>query len=455
MLQASEYNIPDYLKWLSRVTDFRKVEKRKQLKKTPKAILILIALWAMLVAFILLALWLLSLKTALGITLSIVTIITLPFLLAYGVIIPVFKIRIFIQKPIEYFMLCGAKKKLLKHKAIKIAIAGSYGKTTMREILKTVLAEGKRVACPPDSYNTPLGIASFVKTLTGDEEVLIFEMGEYYPGDIRKLCNLIQPSLGIITGVNEAHFHKFKTLDKTVKTIYELADFLKDKPLYVNGENKLARENARQGSVIYSREGAGDFKVKNAQTDLNGVSFSIYPPQLEFSSSLLGLHQIGPLIASMHIAFQIGLTPDEVKRGVANTKPFSHRLEPKTDNTGVITLDDSYNGNPDGVRAVIDFLSSLTGHRRLYVTPGLVEMGTRAEEVHQNIGRWLAEASIEQVVLIKNSVTPYIEEGLKNAGYKGKVIWFDEALEAFSALPHMTAEGDVVLLQNDWPDQYA
>jgi len=455
MLQASEYNIPDYLKWFWRVSDFRKVEKRKRLRKTPKALLVLTFLWVMLIGLIVLAVWLFLLKTTLGAISGTLTIIMLPFFLAYGIIIPLLKIQIFIQKPIEYFMLRKAKQTLSRHKAIKIAIAGSFGKTTMREILKTILTEGKRVAAPQESYNTPLGIASFVKTLSGDEEVLIFEMGEYYPGDIRKLCNLIQPDMGIIAGINEAHFHRFKTLDKTVKTIYELADFLEDKPVYVNGENELARKNARQGHIIYSREGVHDFKVKDTKTDLNGVSFSVFPPQLKLSSSLLGLHQIGPIIASANIAFQIGLTPDEVMRGIANTKPFAHRLEPKTDSAGVVTLDDSYNGNPDGVKAVIDFLALFKDHRRFYVTPGLVEMGSRAEKVHRDIGRWLAEANIEQVVLIKNSVTPYIEKGLKKAGYKGKVLWFDEALQAFAALPHMTVKDDIVLLQNDWPDQYA
>jgi UDP-N-acetylmuramoyl-tripeptide--D-alanyl-D-alanine ligase len=129
-------------------------------------------------------------------------------------------------------------------------------------------------------------------------------------------------------------------------------------------------------------------------------------------------------------------------------------LEPKIDGVGVITLDDSYNGNPDGVQAMIEFLASLQNHRRFYVTPGLVEMGKRTKEVHRQIGRNLAKAKIEKVVLIKNSVTAYIEEGLAEEKYEGEILWFDDALTAFAALPHLTVTGDVVLLQNDWPDQY-
>ena len=89
------------------------------------------------------------------------------------------------------------------------------------------------------------------------------------------------------------------------------------------------------------------------------------------------------------------------------------------------------------------------------VTPGLVEMGSRKEKVHKEIGKQLARASIEKVILIRNSVTPFIEAGLQEEQYKGELMWFEKALDAFAALPSLTASGDIVLLQNDWPDQYA
>ena len=313
-----------------------------------------------------------------------------------------------------------------------------------------------KVAAPPHSYNTLLGISQFIKTLKGDEEILIFELGEYYPGDVRKLCDLVQPSIGVITGVNEAHLQKFKSLERTVKTIYELADYLGERPVYINGENDLARKNARSGHIVYDRMRVEKWKIENPKTDLTGTSFILKKngTKLELKSALLGLHQIGPLAASAEIALNLGLSFDQVRDGVSKTVPFDHRLEPKTDNAGVITLDDSYNGNPAGVKAVIAFLASLKDSRRFYVTPGLVEMGLRTEEIHKQIGKQLAKASIEKVILIKNSVTPYIEEGLKEEKHQGEILWFNDALTAFASLPHLTVKGDVVLLQNDWPDQY-
>ncbi len=270
------------------------------------------------------------------------------------------------------------------------------------------------------------------------------------------MCRLVGPDIGVITGVNEAHFQRFKSIDATVKTIFELADWLGEKPIYVNGENTLARDNAPKNSRTYSRNGVDDWTVENAHTDLSGTSFVLRRDgnDIDVKSHLLGLHQVGPLVAAADIAFRLGVTRSEIKAGINNTKPFNHRLEPRVMYGGATVLDDSYNGNPDGVNAVIDFLSSLKGSRRIYVTPGLVEMGERTGLVHREIGKKLAKSGIEKVVLIKNSVTHYIEQGLNEFNYKGEVLWFDDALAVLAALPYLAAKGDVVLLQNDWPDQY-
>jgi len=455
MLQASEYNVRDFLKWCVRTRDFRQVEIRKAIVWSQKARLLYTIGWCVSAAFILEALlnffltvWWLA---AIG---AIALMIMNAFVLPYALSLAVFLGQL-VQRPLERTRVATAQKKLRAHSGLRVAIAGSYGKTSMREILKTVLSAGKKAAAAPGSYNTPLGIATFIDTLGGDEEVLIFELGEYYPGDVKKLCEFVEPEWGIITGVNEAHLEKFGSLERTAATIFELSEYLDGKPLYVNEENDVSKVHAPQEAIAYSRERVGEWRIENARTDLSGTKFTMRNGAIvvSVSSKLLGMHMIGPLAAAVHMGLALGLTVAQVEEGASRTCAFEHRLEPKTDGSGVVTLDDSYNGNPDGVAAVIDFLASLQG-RRFYVTPGLVEMGPRTEEVHRTIGTRLAAAHIEQVVLIRNSVTPFIEKGLTDAGYSGVVTWFDHALLAYAALPHMTVSGDVVLLQNDWPDQY-
>lgn len=456
MLQASEYGMHDYLAWYNRTKDFLHVEKRHTLVNTPKALILLVSTWvilSILYGSALGSLWLYS--APMRYIFFLVIILAAPSVLAYSILVPLLVIK-GLQMPAQYVILKQTENILQNHKGIKIAIAGSFGKTSIREILKVVLSEGIRVAAPPSSYNTPLGISAFAKRLKGNEEVLLFEFGEYYPGDIRALCRVVKPRFGIITGVNEAHLQKFKHLERTAKTIFELAECLNGEPLYVNGESERARAHAPKHACLYTRLGAGNWKVEDPETDLSGTAFTLVKGQqrIRVKSRLLGLHHVGPLAAASDIASHMGLSPSAIQKGIANTKPFDHRLESHTDENGVVTLDDSYNGNPDGVRAVIAFLASLANHRRFYVTPGLVEMGERTEAVHKEIGVQLARAGIENVVLIKNSVTGYIEQGLKREGFAGKIMWFNDALSAFATLPHMTVKGDVVLLQNDWPDQY-
>ena len=460
MLQASEYNLSEFFAWYKRVKDFGRVETRKHLVKTFKTRLLL----GLSAGFIGATLAVILVK---GDLFSLIIYFSvLPYVMPYVLTFCALALSL-LQKPIEKSIINRAKTKLANHKALKIGIAGSFGKTTMKEILRVVLEQSKKVAATPENKNTPLGISRFVANLEGNEEILIFEMGEYYPGDIKILCELVNPDIGIITGVNEAHLEKFKTIERAADTIFELADFLRNKKetkLYVNSESRLIKEKSASynNAILYGSFGIeskeGSWKTEGATTDLAGTSFVLKNKKgdgVVVNSCLLGLHQVGPLSVVAYIAKNLGIKTADIELGLKQTKAFEHRLEPKEEMGGVTVIDDSYNGNPDGVRAAINFLKEIKNKRRFYITPGLVEMGAKTEEIHKNIGRQLAEADIEKVVLIRNSVTPFIEAGLKEHNYKGEIIWFEDALTAFATLPKMTISNDLLLYQNDWPDSYS
>jgi len=452
MLQENLYDIRPYIEWYGRTTDFNAVMKRKKLVMTAKAKLLLVWLYLLSVLLIILsAYFLLTQQYVLGIAM----LLLMPYYLALGVMLPLVAGTVLIQRPREKRIIRSARTKLADHTGIKIAIVGSFGKTTMKEILLATLSEGKRVAATPGNMNTPLGISRFISRLDGSEEVLIFELGEYYPGDIRDLCDLVQPDMGVITGINEAHLERFKTIDKTIATIYELADYLGSKPLWVNGESKLALDAIRPGNSSYTRKGVDKLKVQHAATGLEGTDFQIVGggSKLRLHSDLLGMHNVGPLAAGVAVATDLGLTAQQIEAGISKTKPFEHRMQPASA-AGIWTIDDSYNGNPDGARVAIEFLGAIKGHRRVYVTPGLVEVGPATAVVHTQIGLDLAK-KVDVVVLVKNSATPFIANGLKEGGFTGKILWYDDGLTCLNALPHITKSGDVVLLQNDWSDNYA
>lgn len=460
MVQTTEYRLSDYWQWVGRVTDFRKVEQRKHLVWTAKAKVLYVLTWIDWVIVMCIGVWfVMSVLNLSGVVLMLVillcTFILSPVIVAFNT----WLLNI-LQQIVERWLVGKAREKLAAHPATKIAIAGSYGKTSMREILRTVIGESRTVAAPGDSVNTPLGIAQFINRLQGNEEVLIFELGEYYPGDVRTLCHLVQPDMGVITGASEAHLSKFKTMERTVTTLLELAEWLgPNRPVLINGDDEYLQPVMTKypSAKVYCREGSENWKVSSASTDLTGLRASIEngKEKITVQSALLGLHNMGSIVAAVEIGTVLGLSADQIESGIAKTKPYAHRLQPQQWANDVLVLDDSYNGNPAGARAVIAFLAGIKGHRRWYVTPGLVEMGTQSDAVHQDIGRQLASGHIKKIILLRTSVTPSIAEGLKSANYTGEIIWFDDMPSALKALPNLTLPADVVLIQNDWPDQYA
>lgn len=459
MLQTSDYELPTYFEWYYRTTDFAHVEKRKRLVKTPVALAFLGWLWALCAVAVgwgVAVWWISDATTLVKLVSSLVVLAGWPVALAYGVAIPVVLGDLLIKRPRNLVATRHVRRTVAAHPATRIGVAGSFGKTSMKEMLATVLSAGLRVAATPGNLNTPAGIERFTRKLTGDEQVLIFELGEYYPGDIKRLCELTLPQQGILTGINEAHIERFRTLDRTAATIYELADYVGDDQVLVNGESPLALEHLRPGNRAYSRTGLDQWQVSGARTSLEGTQFSakLGKTTIQAKSRLLGLHQVGPLLAAIDTAHRLGMTPEQIETGVAATQPFDHRMQPV--NVGdYYLIDDSYNGNPDGARVAIEFLVGLVGHHRTYVTPGLKEVEPQKVQVHQRIGRQLAESGIERVMLVRNSATPHIAEGLEQGGFSGELLWFENGPASFEAIPALAKPGQVFFLQNDWSDHYA
>jgi len=458
MLQNSEYIIPEYLNWLKNINDFRHVEKRKKLVYTKKSVLVLSMNWLILSLSLIAAYYLYIGFTNPTLSLIVPTLllILIPQILGYLILIPLIVIKVFIQTPLETWIINQAKTKLKNNKALRIAIAGSYGKTSMKEILNTILSEKFIVAAPIHSYNTPLGISRFINGLSGEEDILIFELGEYHPNDIAKLCELVKPDIGIITGINEAHFQKFKSIEATAKTILELSEYLNNKNVFVNSENSVVNRYSKKSFIEYNKNGCGDISITKIKTDLKGTELTINTSGITIrtKTGLLGSHQVGPIAVASKIAKDLGMDIKNIANSIRNTKPFQHRLEPIEKGSDIIILDDTYNGNPNGVDAIIAFIKTINNRRKIYITPGLVEMGEQSEKIHEEIGDKLANAGIDKVVLIKNSATKFIENGLSKAGFKGDIIWFKDGPSAYKALNYITVKGDLVVMQNDWPDQY-
>lgn len=460
MLQSTEYQVDSYLAWFWRTTDFSSVAKRRQLEKTGRARKLLVLLRVgMGVQIIIGALifWLgLRSDEWNRVIWGSLIVCSYPLVWAHAITLPLIVARQLVVRPKERRLVASARKRFADTKAVKIAVAGSYGKTTMKELLKTVLSEGKIVAATPANKNVATSHAHFVSRLTGKEEVLIIEYGEGKPGDVERFNATVQPTIGIITGLAPAHLDQYKTLEAAGRDIFSLAKFVGHKNVFINGESEPAKDFIDPADYTYSSKGVLGWTVSRIKVDVTGTSFTIKKGthSLKLKSGVIGRHLIGSLALCVALADELGLTDEQITRGVAMTLPFEHRMQPRLLAGGWI-IDDTYNGNLEGVRAGLALLHDLKTERKTYVTPGLVDQGDEAEKVHIEVGRLIAAAHPQKVVLMQNSVTQWIQQGLTEKKFKGEVSVEADPLRFYTNLEHYIAVGDVILMQNDWTDNYA
>lgn len=387
------------------------------------------------------------------------------FILSFFFLPIFYTVILFLIYPVEYLvkqsLINKAKRIIADDHGLKIiGIAGSYGKTTMRATLESVLSQKFKVLATPESVNTPLGIADWIiKKYKKNTEILIVEMGEHYTGDIEYLCKMMPPDISIVTGINEAHMERMGSIEMIASTIFEIGkDSKLDAKFFLNGDDKnilkYYKRNFSDGNAeFYS---ANDKKITSKCFDKKELGWNLDIFGIgDVHISIIGEYILGNVIVVSQIGLSLGMTVSDIKKGLALLQPVEHRLQPIRGNGNVLVIDDSYNGNPDGVREAIKVLGSFSDRRKIYLTPGLVETGPSNQKIHTEIGRHLAEVA-DIVVLIKNSVTPYIASGLESAGFKKEnIIWFDTALLAHKSLDQILKPNDVILFQNDWGDQYA
>ena len=344
-----------------------------------------------------------------------------------------------------------ARKKLNKINAIKIAITGSAGKTSCKEILKKILEKKYKVLTTVGNYNTPMGLALTMKNYA-DEEVIIAEMGARRKGDIKKLADIFKPQYAIMTGVTYQHVESFVNIDRVYHTKKELIDSLDSSGVAVfNGENELAKRmyyecEARKILIGFHN---GDVVAKDISVSKNGSEFCVYGRGEPFplSTKLLGKHNIQNILLCVAIATELGIKKQDIIDAIKEITPIKHRLEViETDKLTII--DDSYNANVIGTREALNVLSSFKG-RKVVFSQGIVELGKLQEKINVELGEYIAR--VADLVLLTGENAGYIRKGLNDMHFDGKIIEYKSFKEAQIALKDVLKEGDVLLIQNDIP----
>lgn len=448
ILQAELYDGRKFLLFAYSHFGWWKLEKRAQLVWTKKARLIYALTALMLVAVVLL---LIGLFGALGLVSLVILTPLVPVIII---------IALWIIEPIDHFLknrIFQKAQKFLRENRKNltvIGITGSYGKTSTREILSSILSEKFRVITLSENINTDIGIADFIlknPKQFQENEIFIVEMGAYKIGEIKKLCDLVEPDYAILTGINESHLERFGSLRNIISAKFELPQAVK-KTAVLN----LDDENVRKNYECFGLKefvGVSKSEAKNIKSldNFSGLEFEL--DGATFRTKLLALHNISLILLATRVAQKLGMAIGEISRGVGKIEYVPHRLEPiYNEMTKVWVIDDSYNGNYDGIVSGIEVLKRATG-RKIVLTPGLVELGEKSAEVHEKIGQLYADAGIDLILLIKSPNSDYITRGLEERGFKNYKV-YASSQAAHTDLSNVVKSGDTIIFQNDLPDNY-
>ena len=367
-----------------------------------------------------------------------------------------------IEKAINRHYYNDAKRIIESNKnLIVIGVTGSFGKTSTKNYLAGVLAEKYNVLVTPGNFNTLLGVIRTIREhLRPYHQVFIVEMGAKQSNDIKEICDLVHPTIGIVTAVGEMHLETFKTVENIQNTKFELINSLpadglgvinNDSP-YISSYNGITSPCKL---IRYAVDGSGDYKATDVRYGASGVSFTLNGGE-QFSSRLLGVGNLLNILAATAVADYLGVPVNKQKNAIARLQPVEHRLSMKVSN-GITVLDDAYNSNPQGARMALGVLKSFAvgeGNKRIVITPGFVEMGTRQAEANKELGSTIAE-SCDYAIVVNATNREAIKSGIDEGGMsQGSYVLADSLNHAHAHLAQILRAGDVVLYENDLPDNF-
>ena len=344
-----------------------------------------------------------------------------------------------------------------------IGITGSYGKTSVKHFLGAILSACCDTLYTAGTINTLMGVCRVINTeLQPSHKFFIVEMGAYYKGSIRRLCDLVKPSAAIITSIGLAHLERFKTMENTASAKFELAEAVRlNNPngTVILNKNKIAEKFlAKDPHAVKVGEGEKYFFTDVVQ-GIDGISFVFHKgDELTFpvTAQVYGLHNAEDIALAIALALEMGVPTSTITAALKNVKPVKNRLQPLQ--IGRLTvLDDGYNSNPDGFANALNILAiykKAMGGRAILVTPGIIELGEKHNEIHAELGKKAAEKADVVLAVTPERITSFINAFKENASAESVLLPMQSKDKAWEWLLANATEKDVILFENDLPDNY-
>jgi UDP-N-acetylmuramoyl-tripeptide--D-alanyl-D-alanine ligase len=334
-----------------------------------------------------------------------------------------------------------------------IAVGGSNGKTTVKELLASVLRQKFSTLWSEASFNNDIGVPMTLLRLGKSHQAAVLEAGTNHPGELAPLVKMIAPKFGIITNIGREHLEFFGDVAGVAQEEGWLAELLPaDGKLFLNGDNEWSKQITARAKVQVVSVGIGeknDWCAKKIRLDKSGVTFQVITAKAEFCGAyrinLLGRHQVTNALYAIALGAELGLDRAEIQDGLVACPPPKMRLNFWEVN-GVRVLDDSYNANADSTIAALETLCGLPLQgRRVAVLGDMAELGAHSEAAHAEVGKRAAELEVSQLFTI-GKMAAVTGKAARDAGLM-RVFEFAEVEAALGVVRSFVKPGDVVLLK--------
>jgi len=357
------------------------------------------------------------------------------------------------------------RKEILTHKNLTtIGITGSYGKTSVKDFLFTILSGYKETLKTPESYNTVFGIAKVVDLeLLSRTHFFICEMGAYVRGEIKELTHMIPPEYAILTAIGTQHLERFKNLTNTTLAKFELIDSTPKSHALANLDNQFIAENLKQPRYqnvrTYSLQNPhADFFVSQYSLSSHGITLTLdhSGQTYNFKSPLFGTSNLYNLTAAISMALMLKVPPQVISQQVQLIKPSPHRLELKKINRATL-IDNAFSSNEEGFTAIIKDIKNLPG-KKVLITPGIIELGLKTAQAHQNLGR-LSSSVFDEFILVGKSIrTLSFQQGLISSSPASRrhplISFIPNSANLWPLVEKLSRDYDWILIENDLPDTF-
>jgi len=334
-----------------------------------------------------------------------------------------------------------------------IAVGGSNGKTTTKDLIASVVKQRLATLSSEASFNNEIGVPVTLLRLDKGHQAAVLETGTNHPGELTPLVEMVRPNLGVVTSIGREHLEFFQDLAGVAREEGALAQALPAAgKLFLNGDSEWAAVIAARTAATVVRIGLGaenDWRVRNVRLDTHGVSFRVDAPVAlvtgDYRIHLLGRHQVVNAMFAIAVGAELGLNRGEIERGLAACLPAKMRLQ-LSEIGGVRVLDDAYNANSDSMLAALQTMKDLPCKgRRVVVLGDMAEVGLQSEAAHEEVGRCTAELGMGQLFAV-GRMAGAMARGARQAGLN-RVFEFSEVGLAAAAVKGFVKEGDLLLLK--------